>query len=76
MSTDDRIEDGGPAFPRQGGFGYGPAEGMSLRDYFAAKWLQGWLANPATVDLPADEAALCAYEMADAMLIARKGGES
>lgn len=44
---------GGPAFPREdyqanGGNGHNLGqEGMSLRDYFAAKVLQGFAANPA-----------------------------
>jgi hypothetical protein len=48
--------------------------GMSLRDYFAAKAMQGYCSNQqhtssCTVGLTAD----CAYEMADAMLKARDG---
>lgn len=52
--------------------------GMSLRDYFAAKALQGWLASyPDDNKHPviagnADEVALNAYQMADAMLRARE----
>jgi hypothetical protein len=47
--------------------------GMSLRDYFAAKAMQGYCSNQqhtssCTVGLTAD----CAYEMADAMLKARE----
>ena len=49
--------------------------GMTLRDYFAAKAMQGILAsyaNPATTSIPADEqAAAWAYGYADAMLAAR-----
>ena len=44
---------GGPAFPIQGhstrngqGFQLVMADGMTLRDYFAAKAMQGLLANP------------------------------
>lgn len=40
-----RLGDGGPAFPGSPTL-IDPAEGMSLRDYFAAKALQGLLANP------------------------------
>ena len=45
-------------------------EGMSLRDYFAAKAMQGILANP---DWSADEEqiAYLAYSHADKMLAAR-----
>ena len=44
---------------------------MTLRDYFAAKALQGFLAYAATVGTyapPDDELAQQAYQMADAML--------
>jgi hypothetical protein len=46
---------------------------MSLRDYFAAKAMQGYCSNQqhtssCTVELTAD----CAYEMADAMMKARE----
>ena len=61
-------ETGGPAFPT-------PAhnlknDGMTLRDYFAAKAMQGMMHD---VDHPAGEViAGWAYEVADAMLEARK----
>jgi hypothetical protein len=47
--------------------------GMTLRDYFAAKAMQGycsnqWHTSSCTVELTAD----CAYEMADAMMKARE----
>ena len=47
--------------------------GMTLRDYFAAKAMQGYCSNQqhtssCTVGLTAD----CAYEMADAMMKARE----
>lgn len=49
------------------------SRGMTLRDYFAAKAMQGYCSNQqhtssCTVGLTAD----CAYEMADAMLKARE----
>ena len=47
--------------------------GMTLRDYFAAKALQGMLASgnlPKT--LPDADLAECAYALADAMLKARE----
>ena len=35
------IKDGGPAFPNEGFNGWGsPHQGLSLRDYFAAKAMQ------------------------------------
>ena len=67
---------GGPAFPAnrdirfQSEWDHEP--GMTLRDYFAAKALLcGWSANkpPAYDD---DTRAKYAYEMADAMIQARK----
>lgn len=66
---------GGLAFPvtEQNGVNY-PDGGMTLRDYFAAKWMQGFVAysGPETYEhVTKDEAAKRAYEMADAMLRAR-----
>ena len=66
------CDDDGPAFPV-------PADrvfrGMTLRDYFAAKALQGLLsagrhAQYGNGDMPSE--ALACYEFADAMLKARK----
>jgi len=54
---------GGPAFPTETDFTY--QHGMSLRDYFAAKAMQGMCARVNWSD--ADVAAR-AYSMADAML--------
>ena len=45
-------------------------EGMDLRDYFAAKALQGLLASD--THAPVDTFAEKAYEMADAMMKARE----
>ncbi|MFP2504598.1 hypothetical protein [Buttiauxella gaviniae] len=74
-------ETGGPAFPSgrrfELGEGWQPEDGMTLRDYMAAKALQGWLASyPETDRHPvlagnADDVAKAAYKMADAMLNAR-----
>lgn len=70
---------GGPAFPCEGGQRVAvgndlrktpPSQGMTLRDYFAAKAMQSILA----VQLPEDEldtSARYAYAVADAMLEAR-----
>ena len=44
---------------------------MTLRDYFAAKALQGMLAGDAEWIASEDVAATRAYKMADAMLAAR-----
>jgi len=77
------VDNGGAAFP---GFKLGssaqsgqpvalPVSGMSLRDYFAAKAMQGILAgnHPITHELDClNITAITAYKMADAMLEARK----
>lgn len=69
-----KKETGGPAFPELGNVGcnsdWQSESGMTLRDYFAAKAMQGRLANP---DWLCSEArtATEAYQMADAMLEAR-----
>jgi hypothetical protein len=44
--------------------------GMTLRDYFAAKAMQGILADPTTPEIM--DIANAAYEVADAMLKARE----
>ena len=63
---------GGPAFPhsRLGS----DADGMTLRDYFAAKAMQGLLAQSCGTALGSDPkfAAEYAYATADAMLKARQ----
>ena len=56
------------AFPSHGSMGEVVQEGMSLRDYFAGKALEGTLPG-AMLDV--DEYARLAYRMADAMLKAR-----
>jgi len=66
---------GGPAYPSPRWEGWGsPQEGMTLRDYFAAKAMQGILAGklPITMKTDADQLiAIVAYQIADSMLIAR-----
>lgn len=78
------IDDGGPAFPVKVGRDALPLQvsndqfimpGMSLRDYFATKAMQGILAgdHPITHELNAcDTVTSVAYEFADAMLKARQ----
>lgn len=72
-------DNGGPAFPvntaNEGGEGacYS-AYGMSLRDYFAAKAMQGIMTASSEGGYLADEVAREVYAMADAMLAARKEG--
>ena len=67
------INTGGPAFPPSNP---GHAHGMTLRDYFAAKAMQGAIASSSDkLDFGPDLGAAWAYQVADAMLAARdKGG--
>jgi len=70
-----RKNDGGTAFPAHGG----GTNGMTLRDYFAAAALQGFLAgrNINALDCSfytCEKAAISCYGYADAMLAARKEG--
>jgi len=69
-----------PAFPNEGFNGWGePFQGMTLRDYFAAKAMQAIIAGNITGQecedrswLEADQwAPSVSYEIADAMLRAR-----
>ncbi|HGV3853567.1 TPA: hypothetical protein ACNG1O_003242 [Escherichia coli] len=62
---------GGPAFPVAGSEHNYPIEGMTLRDFFAAKAMQGRLANPDWL-CSDDRIATEAYQIADAMLRARE----
>ncbi|MEX5749324.1 hypothetical protein AB6H34_01105 [Proteus mirabilis] len=68
---------GGAAFPASGhpDMQFVAQEGMSLRDYLAAKAMNGILANNAMIDTATDQTlewvAKNAYQMADAMLKAR-----
>jgi len=83
-----KIDDGGAAFPIDS-YMLNPnatekeikeAQGMTLRDYFAAAALQGWLASYGSeaphpiFNETAMNVALNSYSMADAMLAARKEG--
>lgn len=61
--------DGGPAFPVPNDANVNGQEGMTLRDYFAAKAMQGLITNPKNVGRAG---ASLAYQMADAMLAARE----
>src|SRR5690625_3890424 len=49
-----------------------PQEGVSLRDYFAGRALQGSLASPANEGMTPEHLAEWSYTVADAMLKARK----
>ncbi len=78
----DNNKTGGPAFPteyfynQETGYERMPAVGMTLRDYFAAKAMQGLIASPRTPlgtvnDVTDQLIAKLSYIMADAMLVAR-----
>lgn len=80
-----KKHDGGPAFPVStrpeevdGGYGHqdGPITyqfgGMTLRDYFAAKAMQGFMATGEEGSLHPQTVARAAYAHADAMLAARE----
>jgi hypothetical protein len=68
------TETGGPAFPCHPGIENPIYDGMTLRDYLAAKAMQGILTATLTPNTvwSQDEAAETAYNVADAMLKARK----
>lgn len=76
------VNDGGPAFPAEGpSAGQFENHGMTLRDYFAAKAVQGLIAvifkDVAQKYIDKTDRinplfAKTAYEVADAMLEARK----
>ena len=81
----EKINDGGPAFPvippegRADGFP-SPAEGMSLRDWFAGQALAGmWVGRESDflrIESPAaNDIARSAFKIADAMLAERTKGE-
>ena len=68
------IKDGGPAFPIKGPVSTVDKQGMTLRDYFAAKAMQGLIAQSMGTALGSNPklAAEHAYATADAMLKARE----
>ena len=57
------------AFPQERAF-WSP--GMTLRDYFAAMYLEGYMSNSLDGFSTREDVAREAYKMADAMLEARK----
>lgn len=64
------TNDGGPAFP-EGNFEH-KTSGMTLRDYFAAKAMQGIITDPKEgLPFTNDQLAQWSYQVADAMLKAR-----
>ena len=63
-----------PAFPNEGFNGWGePFQGMTLRDYFAAKAMLGLYSDPEwRIDMDFSDTAYAAYHQADAMMKARE----
>lgn len=84
------IETGGPAFPgsgeifitgpqglgRQSEWGMQGDPGMTLRDYFAAKAMQGCLADPTMDQVGSEKISRFSYLIADAMLAERAKAQS
>lgn len=66
--------DGGSVFPKEYGEGIPRDEGITLRDYFAAKAMEGELACqlPEWENKDASKLAQWAYEIADAMIKERQ----
>ena len=72
----NETKNGGPAFPRMShtnchGILLLEEDGMTLRDYFAAKAMQG-LSACEEHDMTHEDAAVWAYRRADEMLKARE----
>ena len=80
MITDKNT--GGPAFPAPAGVQHITEQGMTLRDYFAAKAMQAMLASPELMVVVTSDQVLgeyakqriakLSYKYADAMLKARE----
>ena len=68
-----KIKDGEQAFPHDGQIDY--TKSMTLRDYFAAKAMQGLLSADNELKFEDYEIADYAYQQADAMLAERERGE-
>ena len=72
--NDNTKNDGGQAFPQADRVGDIATQhgGMTLRDYFAAKAMQGYVSDEEwRDDIDFDGTARAAYKMADAMIAAR-----
>jgi hypothetical protein len=68
-------DNGGPAYPTTPDnslrFTIESGAGMTLRDYFAAKAMQGMLAGHVEMFGPADKLVETAFKLADAMIAGR-----
>ena len=78
--SEKKIDDGGPAFPipiscdSMGGIQESRFEGLSIRDWFAGRALQGFLAADLKCSCNESVSSITskAYYIADAMLSARE----
>ena len=64
-----------PVFPETGSGHASAFQGMTLRDYFAAKAMQGFIQHSASKGIyapPDNELAKISYDLADAMMKARE----
>lgn len=68
---DDKVDDGGQAFPISEGPSTYAVYGMTLRDWFAGQALTGMLANTGS-DGTIGEYVVDAYSYADAMIAERR----
>jgi hypothetical protein len=74
LEESSMADDSEPAFPRTQGFSESISAnraGMSLRDYFAAKAMQGFCSQPPDQFANLMEVASQAYHLADTMLVVR-----
>ena len=70
-----KINDGGPAFSCDSSQKQYPTqEGMSLRDWFAGQAL-AWAGHHNWMSADPNDLARRVYQMADAMIAAREGGD-
>ena len=82
MSNQNRVNDGGPAFPvpmvphdSQGGYTEVRWQGMSLRAWMAGKAMQGILADGVSYDWDVVRMAKASVTLADALIAElEKGG--
>jgi hypothetical protein len=61
-----------PAFPTENAYMVSTQQGMTLRDYFASKAMQGLLTAEIVGEYSNEHVADIAYRIADAMLKARE----